>query len=79
MGHNYTVKRARDIVKSSTVARLSITKSNVSNVRYEIDKSVALELISKLGEDEKQDGGHYTNRKRGKTARFIAQHLSALV
>ena len=64
----WAIKRARDIVKSSSVARLSIKKSNVSNVTYEIDKSVALELISKLGEDEKQDDGRFrfiTNQEVG--------------
>ena len=61
----WAIKRARDIMKSSTVARLSTKKSNVSNVMYEIDKSVALELISKLGEDEKQDDGRF---------RFITNH-----
>ena len=40
----------------------------MSNVTYEIDKSVALELISKLGEDEKEDDGRFrfiTNQEVG--------------
>ena len=71
----WAIKRARDIVKSSSVARLSIKKSNVSNVTYEIDKSVALELISKLGEDEKQDDGRFrfiTNQEVGSF--FVVLH-----
>ena len=56
----WAIKRARDIVKSSTVTHLNIKKSTVSNVTCEIDKSEALELISKLGEDQKQHDGRFS-------------------
>ena len=50
----WAIKRARDIIKSSTEDKLRIKKSSGDDTWCEVDKSVALELLSKLGKDEKQ-------------------------
>ena len=55
----WAIKRARDIINSSRENHLSIKKSPLSSDAYKIDKSVALELIAKLGSDEKQHNGHF--------------------
>ena len=55
----WAIKRARDIIKSSTETNLRIKKSSSEEDSYKIDKSVALELISNLGKDEKQPDGRF--------------------
>lgn len=50
----WAIKRARDIIKSSTEDKLRIKKSSSDDTWCEVNKSVALELLSKLGKDEKQ-------------------------
>jgi len=55
----WAIKRARDIIKSSTETNLRMEKSSGEEVSYKIDKSVALELISNLGKDEKQPDGRF--------------------
>ena len=55
----WAIKKARDIIKSSTEDKLRIKKSSDDDIWCEVDKSVALELLSKLGNDEKQQDGRF--------------------
>ena len=55
----WAIKRARDIINSCAGNHLSIKKSPMASDACKIDKSVALELIAKLGNDEKQCNGHF--------------------
>jgi len=55
----WAIKRARDIINSSAGNHLSIKKSPMTSDACKIEKSVALELIAKLGNDEKQSNGHF--------------------
>lgn len=54
----WAIKRARDIVKSSSIDQLKIKHSPRDDVVLVIDKKQALDLISDLGKDEKQADGH---------------------
>ena len=55
----WAIKRARDIVKSSSVDQLKIKQSPKDNVILVVDKDQALKLIAQLGKDVKQADGHY--------------------
>ena len=55
----WAIKRARDIIKSSTKDKLRIKKSSGDDTWCEVNKSVALELLSKLGKNEKQQDGRF--------------------
>lgn len=55
----WAIKRARDIINPSGGSHFSIRKSLTSSDPCKIDKSVALELIAKLRNDEKQHNAHF--------------------
>ena len=55
----WAIKRTRDIINSNGGNHLSIKKSPMDSDTCQIDKSVALELIAKLGNDEKQENGYF--------------------
>ena len=55
----WAIKRARDIIKSSAETNLKIKKSSSDDSVCGVQKSVALELVSKLGKDVKQSDGHF--------------------
>ena len=47
------------VINSNGGNHLSIKKSPMASDACQIDKSVALELIAKLGNDEKQENGYF--------------------
>ena len=55
----WAIKRARDIINSSGGKYLRIKNSPMASDFCQIGKSVALDLIAKLGNDEKQENGHF--------------------
>lgn len=67
----WAIKRARDIIKSSTEDKLRIKKSSGDDTWCEVDKSVALELLSKLGKDEKQQDGRFRFIPRREVGEFF--------
>ena len=52
----WAIKRARDIIIRASNEQLKIQHATNTNNFHHIEKSSALEVISNLGEDEKQDG-----------------------
>ena len=55
----WAIKRARDIIKHASDEQLKILQATNMKDFHQIDKSRALEVISKLGEDVKQSDGLY--------------------
>ena len=55
----WAIKGARDIINSSEGNHLSVKKSPMASDAGQIDKLVALELIARLGNDEKQENGYF--------------------
>ncbi|CAH3175529.1 unnamed protein product, partial [Porites lobata] len=65
----WAIKRAREI--SSTEDKLRIKQSSGDDTWSEVDKSVALELLSKLGKDEKQQDGRFRFIPRREVGEFF--------
>ena len=74
----WAIKRARDIIKSSTEDKLRIKKSSGDDTWCEVNKSVALELLSKLGKDEKQQDVGVSDSYQGEKLENFFGHCKLL-
>jgi hypothetical protein len=67
----WAIKRARDIIKHDSDEQIRILQATNTNDFHQIDKSRALEVISKLGEDERQSDGLYKFIPTTRTLHFF--------
>lgn len=74
----WAIKRARDIIKHASDEQLRIQQAKNTKDFHQIEKSRALEVISKLGEDEKQGDGLHKFIPNTKTLPFFYCSMTKL-
>ena len=72
------IKRARDIIKHASDEQLQIQNATNTKDFHHIEKSRALEVISNLGEDEKQADGLFKFIPTTKTLPFLCCSMTKL-
>ena len=74
----WAIKRARDIIKHTSDEQLQIQNATNTKDFHHLEKSRALEVISKLGEDEKQADGLFKFIPTTKTLPFLYCSMTKL-